>query len=846
MNRSLSGPAAILAHRVSRVAIVTTICLIAHSAAFAEDARVDPEIQWLGAMAQHFESHPELVGKSGTGYNPYARLRWFLDPRVVDGKYPPTDVRLEVWREQQGRPATGSDPWFSLGPSNEGGRVLSMTFDPSNSTTLYAGAAGGGLWRTTNAGNSWAPLTDDYPFIAIGGVAVNPLDPAEILIATGQGQGGSVRIDGVGVWKSTDAGSSWYETSITYDRSITNGYYFVKARPEDGVVYAGSRDSLSMSTDFGETWTTLLTEEITDVAFDPGTQRMYAIQRNGSNRGILVSTDGGATWVNKFNDGSNTSRGRIVVSRSNRNILYALLGSSDDNGWYGVLRSNDRGETWTVTNSDHDLTNGKQSFIHQALAIRPNDPNTVIVGGVQLMRSTDGGVTFTRIDSGNVPHADNLGAIWDPVAPGRLWVWGDGGVWRSPDNGDNWIALSNDFRNFQIYDIGTSASSASVDVLFGGAQDNGIQRRISGGTEWENVNSGDGMVCLVHATDPNYVFATIQNGTHFRSTDGGATFETMETGLSDEDGIRVTPKVADPNDPETMFTSTKTQIFRATNASTCTTCWSSVDNTGQSAVSLAVSPVDGNIVWAVMEDGTVRRSSDGGSSFSQVADLSSSGTPTQIAAHPADSARAFVTLSGYGTGVHVLTTGNDGATWFDRTTNLPDVPVNAIAIPQDHHAVYVATDVGVYSTTNQGDSWEPYGTDLPFAIVTDLEIHEASGVLVASTFGRGAWVVNLPATSNVDDEGTPVASNLLLAAPVPNPVADVCTFRFAAHSEVPVNLDVFDVGGRLVEHVASAGSGDGAVREVVWDASQVAPGVYFAALRAGEARVVRKVTVAGR
>ena len=165
MNRSLSGPAAILAHRVSRVAIVTTICLIAHSAAFAEDARVDPEIQWLGAMAQHFESHPELVGKSGTGYNPYARLRWFLDPRVVDGKYPPTDVRLEVWREQQGRPATGSDPWFSLGPSNEGGRVLSMTFDPSNSTTLYAGAAGGGLWRTTNAGNSWAPLTDDYPFM---------------------------------------------------------------------------------------------------------------------------------------------------------------------------------------------------------------------------------------------------------------------------------------------------------------------------------------------------------------------------------------------------------------------------------------------------------------------------------------------------------------------------------------------------------------------------------------------------------------------------------------------------------------------------------------------------------
>jgi hypothetical protein len=191
----------------------------------------------------------------------------------------------------------------------------------------------------------------------------------------------------------------------------------------------------------------------------------------------------------------------------------------------------------------------------------------------------------------------------------------------------------------------------------------------------------------------------------------------------------------------------------------------------------------------------------------------------------------------------VVRSQDGGTTWVDITGNLPDAPANTITIPADLHAIYVGTDLGVYFTTNGGASWAKYGTELPYTVVTDLEIHESSGLIVAATLGRGAWVTTLLTATGVDDDAVASAPGLLLAPPAPNPVVGHTRIRFAAHSSSSVTLEVFDVLGRRVARVAELGIGDGEVREAIWRTDSVPSGVYFIRLKAGLHVAARRVTV---
>ncbi len=802
---------------------------------------------WLLERERHFALHPELIGKEGSGYNPYMRTRWFVEQRMVDGRLPEEDARLNAWESIQNTPAAGP-AWFSLGPANFGGRVLSMTFDPNDPNTLYAGTAGGGLWRSADRGVSWAPLTDGYPFISIGGVAVNPADSNQLMIATGQGQKGSRGISGIGIWRSPDRGNTWAQCSLptSFERTIPNGFYFLKADPDNGQVLAGERSGLYRSTNWGTTWALVDTITFTDVAFEPGTTRVYGTTKSPGGRGIYLSTDNGASWTSVFNNPS-IGLGRVAIAPSDPSIVYALLGHKDGDGLLGVYRSTDQGATWVQQNGDYNLTSGKQSFLHLALAVAPGNPGKLIVGGVNLMRSTDSGVSFTQINDGisNTPHVDYLGAIWDPVVGFNVWIWGDGGVWLSTNEGLNqWSAKSTDLRNVQLYAVGLRASDPTLDVLWAGAQDNGVERRDSGTVNWQIPRLGDGTIQIVHSQNPSTVFASIQVGNQFRSLDDGATFESMVEGLGPESRPWVTPRTANPQNPETLFSGSDSCLYRANAASTCTTCWTPVDCSGVPATALSVSRADTNVVWALMGDHSVRLSTDGGSSFAAVTTPPGTlGGSTDIEAHPTNPAFALVSFSGYGTGSHVFATTDYGATWADRTGDLPDIPVNSIVIPQDHQAWYAGTDLGVFVTTNQGSAWQKYGQGFPYAVVTDVQVHENSANLVAATYGRGAWSVPLLSQVGVAERDPTVALNLILDPPHPNPAAGMTRFRYAAHSPGPVTLRIFDVQGRLVDQVVQLSRGDGVVREAVWNTGGVAPGIYFARLTAGSEHIVQKIVV---
>jgi hypothetical protein len=280
-------------------------------------------------------------------------------------------------------------------------------------------------------------------------------------------------------------------------------------------------------------------------------------------------------------------------------------------------------------------------------------------------------------------------------------------------------------------------------------------------------------------------------------------------------------------------------MFRSTNGSS----WSNV--APHTAVWISISPVDGDVVWTVA--GTPWVTTDDGGSWTQTNPygFSVSGG-LKIQAHPTDAATAFVCFNGFNNSVARLAMTTDyGSTWSDVSGDFPGLPVNTFVVnPSDTSQWFAGTDVGVWYSENGGVNWAPLGTGLPNSVILDLEIQDDLQKLVAGTHGRGAWEIDIP-TSGVVDAPVTVAQarNLMLDAPYPNPVKDQAMLRFAAKSDGPVSLAIYDVQGRLVSPVADLARGDGFVKTAPWFTDDVPSGVYFAVLKAGQESVSRKVVV---
>src|SRR5687767_1882168 len=182
---------------------------------------------WLDEMGAYYETHLELKTTRGSGWKPYNRAKWFYEQRMVNGEPVPVGARYRAWEQkvaiERTMPVMPRNTWFSLGPANFAGRVLSLEFDPNDSSTLYTGTAGGGLWKSTDGGLNWAPLTDDTPSMAVGGVAVVPSNSNIVVIGTGEGTPNIDRISGAGILRSTDGGTTWNQTSLTYSRANGHG-----------------------------------------------------------------------------------------------------------------------------------------------------------------------------------------------------------------------------------------------------------------------------------------------------------------------------------------------------------------------------------------------------------------------------------------------------------------------------------------------------------------------------------------------------------------------------------------------------------------------------------------------
>ncbi len=828
------------------------ILSLASLPALAQTARDQAALEatdWLSEKAAWYEEHPELKTQRGTGWKPYNRAKWFYEQRTADGQPVPIGARYLAWEERNrieaALPRSTRATWFSLGPANLAGRILALEFDPNDANVLYAGTAGGGLWKSTDAGVSWLNMSDETPSLAVGGVAVLPSNSNVVLMGTGEGTFNIDRIAGVGVLKSTDGGVTWGVTDLDYAKANGHGFHFLKASPSTGTLLGGATDGLWRSTDAGDTWTQVESgASFYDAVWKPSDpSRIYVIRggANNPNNGVKVSTDDGATFT-IVGTGQPVSesigKSKLAVSEQQPTWIYLGVSHRSNSSLVGIYRSTNDGATWTLQANTPNMYGG-QGWYNVSLVADPNDANRVFSGGIELYRSTNGGVTFNEVGSGTV-HVDHHAAAYQPGSPNDVFVGSDGGIWESTNDGGQWIDRNAGLVTYQFYDI--CVAQTTTTFMMGGTQDQGTDRW-TGTTTWTQGLGADGMVCNVSPTASNVIYAEIQGGDHRKSTNGGTSFFAINNGITGN-GSWVTPVAEDqtPGNANHLYTASSTGIFRTTNGGTN---WVNVRS--GNATWIDISPVNGNHVWTVQGSSNARFSTDDGGTwaFASPYGFQISGA-TKVLADPVDLNTVFVTFGSYNpASARVARTTDLGATWTNVSGNLPAAPVNAIAVdPEDNGRWFVGTDVGIWESTDGGTTWVPFDDGFPNTVVADLEIQKSGRKMVAGTHGRGAWEVDIGVTGTSVDVAVPEARNLMFDPPSPNPAIRETLLRFAAKSTGEVTLTVYDVTGRQVSELARASAGDGIIRTVSWLTDDVPSGVYFAVLKAGSEQLSRKIVVA--
>lgn len=755
--------------------ILTLIAVFAiRTLSAQEDWRVmmqDPNANFYDikkAAEAYWDTHDK--DEKGCGYKPYKRWEAFMEPRV----YPTGNLYLasQAWANyeayinqnmstaKQGNNMIASSTWTAIGPfgamtgsacglPRKAGRDNFITFHPTIPTTYWVGSPAGGLWKTTTDGTSWSTTTDNLSVIGCSDLAVDPTNPNIMYMATGDGDAGDTYC--IGVLKSTDGGATWNTTGLTWtvnQQRMMRRLIINPINPQ--ILIAASSAGIWRTTNGGTNWTQVSTINAYDVEFKPNNPNV--VYAGGGATGTTVSfyrsTNGGGAFTVISNGIPTTGCPRlaIAVTPADTNYVYVLR-SNTTYGFGGLYRSVAGGTVFTSMSTTPDILanscagtagNG-QGWYDLALAASPLNKDEVVVGGINHWRSTNGGTSWTNIGcwnstAANPPyvHADVHDLKY--TSAGTLFSCNDGGVYKY--TGTAWTDLSSPRNIAQQYRIGLSALTANLFVT--GHQDNGTN--MYNGTTYAAKYCGDGMDCFIDRTNNSNVFGATPQGGFIRSTDGGTTWGSAQSGMSGT-AAWVAPWHQDPVSAATLYAG-RSQIFKSTNSGAS---WAQVTATGGSGtiVEFAIAPSNNQVLYVI--HGTVLyKTTDGGVTWTNV----NTGLPnnkTYVAIDPTDPNQAWVTVSGYTAGSKVFMTTNGGTSWTNISSNLPNLPANCIMYePGTSDRVYVGMDVGVYYKDNSTTNWTLYNTGLPNVPISDLEMSAANpGKIFAATYGRGAWKVDV-------------------------------------------------------------------------------------------------------
>lgn len=624
------------------------------------------------------------------------------------------------------------------------GRVNDIAFHPTDANTFYLCTDGGGLWRTTDGGSTYLPLTDDLPVVKVSAVAIDPANPQVLYIAINDQIYWSRSL---GIYKSTNGGATWAPTGISQDyldywKAVNE---IVVSRANSNVVVAALTEGLRVSQDAGVTWQTKISGQFISVKEHPtNSSIIYAVRRASSTNDFLFrSTDGGVTWSSMNSTG--ITAGMLItdmqVTPANPNHI-ALSTEGKE-----IYRSTNGGATFTLVSSMDGV------FVLSGIS----DDN-IYYGWLDIFSSTDNGNTYTQISKWHggtqwqTVHADQRGVRIHPLNPHLIYWCNDGGVFVYNENTQLFTELSNGIICTQFYRMDCSQTNS---ILIGGTQDNGGRLRLTSGT-WRATNGGDAMVCKIDNTNPDILYSTYITGELKRSLNGWVTSMNIYPPLppeapSDEDRIEgdwVTPYVLDPSDNSTIVIGYQ-DVYRSTDRGSN---WTRISNglTGSytnKIHAVAVAPSNSNVIYASHNRDLYRTSNQGGTWTTSA--LLSATKITSLEVHPTDAGTLWATSADFSAGNKVFVSADSGSTWTNISLNLPNFPVSDITyVNGSNNMLIIATDVGPFYKDDSMTEWARIGDNFPNSAATEVVVQYHTNKVFVSTYGRGIWEADLPVAGN--------------------------------------------------------------------------------------------------
>jgi len=725
------------------------------------------------------------------GWKQFKRWEWFWETRVdpQTGQFPQVNT-IELLQEFNGQKSAKADQadWVNMGPNSSTGgyaglgRINVIAFHPTDANTFWIGAPSGGLWKTTDGGNSWNCLTESLPVIGVSGVVIaDDYETSNTLyIATGDRDAGDNY--SVGVLKSTDGGVNWETTGLTFD--VSNNYRITRflADPDNqDIMLAATNGGIFRTTDGGVNWVMEQSGLFMDMEFKPGSStEIYAVTSNYNGTPVFYkSVDGGDTWASSHTFSSAAYRVEIAVTAADPTYVYALT-CNTASGTEGVYQSTDSGENFTQvldgSTSGNNLlgyesdgtSTGGQGWYDLTLAVSPTDENTLWVGGINTWKSTDGGANWTLSshwwgDGVQAVHADKHYMEYqnDTV----FFEGNDGGIYKTTDGGSTWEDLTNGMVISQIYRIGPSQQTA--DVVMTGLQDNGS--KLFDSNNWYDVKGGDGMECIIDYTDEAVQYGTYVNGQIDRTTNTWYTSTDISANIpGGPNGAWVTPYVLDPNDHETIFVGYE-ELWKSEDRGDTWTEISNLELTDKIR-SVAVAPSNSDVIY-MADLYYLYKTTDGGQTWDDINANIPAGTKqiTYITVDHSDPDKVWITFGGYDDVLRIMETTDGGTTWTDISTGLPPVPANCVAqnILSSINQLYVGTDMGVFIRNGDTD-WVAFNQNLPSVIVNELEFFydmasPSNSRLYAATYGRGLWKTTFPISSTSEISSVNIQDTVIVS-----------------------------------------------------------------------------------
>ncbi len=691
----------------------------------------------------------------------------------------------------------------SLGPAVTSGRVVGFAVHPDDRSKYFAAVASGGVWKTENAGVTWAPVFDNEGSYSIGCVTLDPKNPNVVWVGTGENNSQRSVGYGDGVYKSIDGGRTWKNVGLKNSEHV--GKILIDPRDSDTVYVAaqgplwgpGGDRGLYKTTDGGKTWKNILTISentgVTDVVQDPRNpdvliaaayqrrRHVYTLVDGGPESAIHRSTDGGKTWTKVRAGLPQGELGRIglALAPSDPDVVYAIVEAAEKQG--GIFRSADHGVTWEKRNP---FDQQAQYYAH--LVVDPQNKDRIFVMNVLIQVSDDGGRTLRPLGE-RFKHVDNH-EIWiDPQHPDYYLVGCDGGIYESYDRAGHWRFVVN-LPVTQFYDLDCEQTDTPFYRVYGGTQDNftlgGPARTRSahgiGNADWHVIAGGDGFHCRVDPHDPETVYAEMQYGGLFRYDHRtGQRVSIQPQPGAGEPSLRWnwdSPLVISPHNPTRLYFAAN-KLFRSDDRGDSWTAISG-DLSRQldrdklpvfgkvqppeavskhvstsfygNVTALCESPLKEGLIYAGTDDGMIQVAEDGGKNWRKVDLFPGVPERTYVARvlasrHDANTVyAAFDNHKNADFAPYLLKSTDAGKTWTKAAGDLPPRG-SVLALAEDHvnpKLLFAGTEFGLFFTVDGGAKWHRLKAGLPTIAVRDLCIQRAMNDLVLATFGRGFYVLD--------------------------------------------------------------------------------------------------------